>query len=91
MKSIRVVTIFDKCISYLLCFCFCSAENDSENFGIVIRDTLQSEITIFRMNNVIQVLDVLVTRIALTHGDFERFAHIVLGNTLHLVRHGCRE
>ena len=91
MQGLCVVAVFDELVGYLLRFYLRAAEDDGEDVRVEIHDTLQGQILVFGVDEIVDVIHVLGPFVARAHHDFLVVVQIVLGDALHLPAHRGRE
>ena len=91
MQRLSIITIPNQFIGYLLCLYLRPTEDDGKDLGIVIHDTFQSEVLVFGVHQIIDMVHVLCTLVATTYYDLLIVVKILLCDTLHLTAHGGRE
>ena len=91
MQRLGVVAVLDQLVGYLLRLQLRAAEDDGENLGEIVHDTLQRQVLVLRMHHIIDVVHILGTLIARAHDDGLVILQVMLGHLLHLTAHRGRE
>ena len=91
MQRFGIITVFNQFIGYLLRLYLRTAENDGEDTGIEIYDTLQCQVFILGIHHVIDMVHILCTLITTTNHNLFVIMQIGLCHTLHLLTHRGRE
>ena len=91
VQRLGVVAVLDQLVGYLLRLQLRAAEDDGENLGEVVHDTLQRQVLVLRMHHIIDVVHILGTLIARAHDDGLVILQVMLGHLLHLTAHRGRE
>ena len=91
MQRLRIIAILNQFVGYLLRLYLRTAENDGEDTGIEIYDTLQRQVFILGIHHIIDVIHILCTLITATNHDLFVIMQIGLRHTLHLLTHRGRE
>ena len=91
VQRLGVVAVLDELVGYLLRFYLRAAEDDGEDFGVVVHDALQCQVLVLCVHHVIDVVNVLGTLVARAHDDGLVVLQILCCHALHLAAHRGRE
>ena len=64
MKSLCIITIADEFVGNILCLQLGATEDNGEDAGIEVNDTLQGKILVLGVHQIVDVIDVLGTLVA---------------------------
>ena len=91
VQGLGVVAVLDEFIGNLLRFDLRAAEDDGEDVGIEVDNTLQRQVFIPGMHHVIDMVHVLGALVARAHDNLFVVVQIVFGDAFHLLVHRSRE
>ena len=91
MQSLGIVTVLDELVGDVLCLQLGAAEDNRKDAWIEIDDTLQGEILVLGVHEIVDMVDVLGALVARAHHDFLVVVQIVEGYLLDVLAHGGRE
>ena len=91
VQRLCIITILDQLICNILSLQLGAAEDNCKDAWIEIHHTLQGEILVLGIYQIVDVVYMLSTLVARTHYDFLVVVQIVEGNLLDVLAHGSRE
>ena len=91
MQRLGIVAVTYQLVGHLLRLQLGAAEDDGEDAGVVVHETLQGQILVLGVHHVIDVVDVLSTLVSASHHNLLVIVQIALGDALYLAAHGSRE
>ncbi len=91
VKRLCIVAILYEFVGNLLCLELRAAEDDGVDFGVEVHKTLQCEVLVLGMDEVIHVVHVLGTFVSRTHDNLLVCAEVAFRHLLHLLAHGGGE
>ena len=91
VQRLSIITILNQLICNILSLQLGAAEDNCKDAWIEIHHTLQGEILVLGIYQIVDVVYMLSTLVARTHYDFLVVVQIVEGNLLDVLAHGSRE
>ena len=91
VQRLCIITILNQLICNILSLQLSAAEDNCKDAWIEIHHTLQGEILVLGIYQIVDVVYMLSTLVARTHYDFLVVVQIVEGNLLDVLAHGSRE
>ena len=91
VQRLCIITILNQLICNILSLQLGAAEDNCKDAWIEIHHTLQGEILVLGIYQIVDVVYMLSTLVARTHYDFLVVVQIVEGNLLDVLAHGSRE
>ena len=91
VQCLCIITILNQLICNILSLQLGAAEDNCKDAWIEIHHTLQGEILVLGIYQIVDVVYMLSTLVARTHYDFLVVVQIVEGNLLDVLAHGSRE
>ena len=91
MQRLCIIAVANQFICYLLRLQFGTAEDNGENLGIIVNDTLQGQILILGLHHIIYMIHALGTLVARTYHHLFVVSQVFLGHALYLAAHCSRE
>ena len=91
MQRLGIVPILDELVGHLLRLYLRAAEDDGEDAGIVVHQSLQCQVLVLGIHHVVDVVHMLGTLVAAAYYDFLVVMQVSLGNALDVAAHGGRE
>ena len=91
MQRLSIIAVAYQFICYLLRLQFGTAEDNSENLGIIVNNALQGQILILGLHHIIDMIHALGTLVTRTYHHLFVVSQVFLGHTLYLAAHCSRE
>ena len=91
VQCLSIITILNQLICNILSLQLGAAEDNRKDAWIEIHHTLQGEILVLGIYQIVDVVYMLSTLVARTHYDFLVVVQVVEGNLLDVLAHGSRE
>ena len=91
VQRLCIITILNQLICNILSLQLGAAEDNCKDAWIEIHHTLQGEILVLGIYQIVDVVYMLSTLVARTHYDFLVVVQVVEGNLLDVLAHGSRE
>ena len=91
VQRLCIITILNQLICNILSLQLSAAEDNCKDAWIEIHHTLQGEILVLGIYQIVDVVYMLSTLVARTHYDFLVVVQVVEGNLLDVLAHGSRE
>ena len=91
VQRLGIIAVAYQLVGHLLRLYLRAAEDDGEDAGIVVHESLQGQVLVLGVHHVVDVVDVLGTLIAASHHYLLVVVQVALGDALYLAAHGGRE
>ena len=87
MQRLCIIAILDEFISNLLRLNLRTTEDNGKDTRVIVDDTLQSKVFVFRIHHIIDMVHILCALITTAYNDFLIVVQVFLSHTLHLTTH----
>ena len=87
MQRLSIIAVTDEFIGYLLSLNLRTTEDDGEDTGVIVHDTLQGEVLVLGVHQIIDMVHILCSLVAATHHDLLVVMQVFLRDPLYLPAH----